>query len=204
MPGLMLRTSVLFLVLAILLAALPRPAQAACALKYKVQSGDTLYRIAATYQVTFEDLVEANKLKAPYLIFVGQVLCIPQGAVIPEATPSSTQAVASTATAKNLPTITTLYLGDISWIALSNFPKNRFFNVKVYDGTKYYWNGPEYRIAMIATDAKGGYAAWFKIPSGVGSSSKITICIKDVINDDVLVCDEAVNPDFYQQRHGVD
>ncbi len=47
------------------------------ALTYKVKSGDTLSEIAQKYNVTVEDIIEANNLKPPYTIYKGQRLKIP-------------------------------------------------------------------------------------------------------------------------------
>ena len=85
-PWIIVKGTVILLVFVFLMAIYPQPAQAACSFKYTVQSGDSLYGIAATYQVAFEDLVELNKLIEPYVIYVGQVLCMPPGAVKPTTT----------------------------------------------------------------------------------------------------------------------
>jgi LysM repeat protein len=50
---------------------------------YVVKAGDQLTRIAATYGVTVAAIQEANNIKNPNLITVGQKLIIP----LPEATP---------------------------------------------------------------------------------------------------------------------
>lgn len=44
---------------------------------YVVQAGDYLYKIARTLGVSAEALITANKLKAPYVIYAGQVLVVP-------------------------------------------------------------------------------------------------------------------------------
>ncbi len=53
---------------------------------YTVQSGDTLYKIAAKLNVDAAALIAANKLTNPNLIYVGQQLLLP-GAVAPTAVP---------------------------------------------------------------------------------------------------------------------
>jgi LysM repeat protein len=184
------------LVITFLLAYRPQPAQAACSFKYTVQSGDTLYGIAATYLVTFDDLVTANKLKEPYWIYVGQVLCIPPGATIPE----QTAIAGATAVPKKGPTITPLNLGDIAWIGLSNFPKQRIYYVNIYPASRYYWSYPSYKIGMITTDKTGAYGAWFHLPNAVYSAQTITICIKDVITDEILACSQSSNWDYYYDK----
>ena len=57
---------------------------------YVVKSGDTLYRIAAKYGVTVQQLVAANNISNPNLIFSGQVLKIPGTAAPATTVPSGT------------------------------------------------------------------------------------------------------------------
>ncbi len=59
--------------------ALARPAFAQEPVRYTVQPGDTLTRIAARFGTTVGAIVEANGLTNPNLIYVGQVLVIPAG-----------------------------------------------------------------------------------------------------------------------------
>lgn len=194
------RVTAILLALSFLVFSVPQTTQAAqCALKYTVQSGDTLYGIAAKYQVKFEELVEVNKLKAPYLLYVGQVLCIPKGAIIPTGTPAPTPAKGTPA-ATNLPSISGFHLGSIAWIALTNFPKERFVYIKVYQGSKYYWLSTNHQIAIIQTDKKGQFGAYFHMPSELIREREITVCAKDALNDDVLACQTLVNSDYRLDR----
>jgi len=48
--------------------------------RYVVQAGDTLTKLAKRYGVTIKDLVALNSIKNPDLIYVGQVLLIPASA----------------------------------------------------------------------------------------------------------------------------
>jgi LysM repeat protein len=70
----------------------PAPAPAPLAGTYVVQSGDTLYHIALTHNVTVAIIVEANGLPNPNLIFPGQALNIPGGTnpIAPPVGPPST------------------------------------------------------------------------------------------------------------------
>jgi LysM repeat protein len=49
---------------------------------YVVQRGDTLSAIAARYGATVQQLVQMNGLTNPNLIYVGQRLAVPQGAIV--------------------------------------------------------------------------------------------------------------------------
>lgn len=44
---------------------------------YIIKSGDTLYRIAEFFNVSLDDLIEANPAIDPYRLFIGQVICVP-------------------------------------------------------------------------------------------------------------------------------
>lgn len=57
---------------------------------YTVQRGDTLYRIALQFNTTIADLVAANNLANPSVIYVGQILTIPGAAPAPETSPEDT------------------------------------------------------------------------------------------------------------------
>ena len=54
-------------------------AQTSCVTKHTVTAGETISSIAADYGVAWQDLAEANNLTEPYTIYVGQVICIPEG-----------------------------------------------------------------------------------------------------------------------------
>lgn len=49
----------------------------ASALTYEVQSGDMLYKIAQKYDVTIQEIVDANNIANPNLIYIGDMLTIP-------------------------------------------------------------------------------------------------------------------------------
>lgn len=55
----------------------PRPAEAEMVFRYTVQRGDTISSIARKYGLTIKDLIEANDIVNPNLIFPGQKLIIP-------------------------------------------------------------------------------------------------------------------------------
>lgn len=59
-------------------------------MQYVVQAGDTLTIIAQKFGTTVDAIVRANNLSSPDLIFVGQVLVIPEGTTPAVPTPPST------------------------------------------------------------------------------------------------------------------
>jgi len=68
---------------------LPRSVETPEMLVYAVQEGDSLSGIALEFNVSFEDLMRANGLVDPNLLFVGQELIIPIGG-LPPGTPTPT------------------------------------------------------------------------------------------------------------------
>ena len=64
-------------ILLIFCAATPAAAQSADGPRYVVQPGDTLSSIAARFNVTVEDLMNANEIQDPNLLSAGQELVIP-------------------------------------------------------------------------------------------------------------------------------
>ena len=55
-----------------------RTALPAGELTHTVKAGESLFIIARQYDVTIDDIVEANNLENPDRLFIGQVLIIPQ------------------------------------------------------------------------------------------------------------------------------
>jgi hypothetical protein len=198
-PGKISKMIVILLVLTTFMAFHPQPAQASCAFKYTVQSGDSLYGIANRFSVKFDDLVTANKLTTPYLIYVGQVLCMPPGAIKPVTTPIPGTTPA--ASAKKVPVIAGVYLGNITWVGVSNFPRERIYYVNAYPAEKQYWSKPEAKLGMISTDKNGQFGAWFHVPPEIGYPYTITVCVKDVITDDVVACAGISNWDYWLERN---
>ncbi|MBN1287051.1 MAG: LysM peptidoglycan-binding domain-containing protein [Anaerolineae bacterium] len=88
----------------------PATAPAPAADVYVVQRGDTLFGIAARFGVSLQDLVTANGVANPNLIYAGQALVI-RGAAVPPASPvDSAPSPASPANSKGATfTVSDLY-----------------------------------------------------------------------------------------------
>ena len=56
-------------------------------MNYVVQPGDNLYSIAARFGVTVEEIIRANRLQPPFVIYIGQTLFIPRGGPTPPPPP---------------------------------------------------------------------------------------------------------------------
>lgn len=60
---------------------------------YTVKPGDTLWKIAKTYNTTYQELAQYNQIPNPNLIYVNQVIKIPDSSsstAVPAPTPGNT------------------------------------------------------------------------------------------------------------------
>ncbi len=73
----------------------PALAQGSGSTTYTVQPGDNLYRIGLKFGITADVLARANGIVNPNIVYVGQTLVIPAGAILP--TPVATAMGAATA-----------------------------------------------------------------------------------------------------------
>lgn len=91
----MKRILISILTLAILLGLFPAITASAntgstfCQAFHEVQRGDTLTRIARSYQVTVKDLMAWNALSNPNRIRAGEFLCIRPSVIVDDTPPSS-------------------------------------------------------------------------------------------------------------------
>jgi hypothetical protein len=56
----------------------PTETDSTCEVEHTVSRGESIHRIAQRYNTSALSIVEANQLENPRLVYVGQVLCIPQ------------------------------------------------------------------------------------------------------------------------------
>lgn len=171
------------LVLAFVVAVFPAPAQAAttnCAKKYTVKSGDTLYGIAASQDVVFEDLVKANDLKSPYMIIVGQVLCIPGTTSTTTTTSTST----SSSTSSNS-TFNVVVTGKRFKITSGDLPAKNPYFVRV--GYGWPWTNAWKKVGFLHSNKNGQASKTFFIPNAFKDANYFLVCLKDA-NTDELFC----------------
>ncbi|MCI0519860.1 MAG: LysM domain-containing protein, partial [Chloroflexi bacterium] len=167
------RLLIVLLALAILAGTAPLPvraaAEATCAQKYTVQSGDTLTKIAATYNITVTELANANEIKEPYTLYVGQVLCIPAGATTTTSSASSSSSKSADMTIERK--------GNTLVIKITNYPKKSVFVVKVKDAFRTYdtW----YKMGRVKSDKAGAGKATLKIPKALLDHDEILVCLKN-------------------------
>lgn len=180
--NLLLRGLSLMLALALLAGALPATVQAAapavtCAQNYTVKAGDTLTSIAATYGVTLTELANANNLKDPYTIYVGQVLCIP-------ATATSTTTSGSTTTSTSGQKLTIERDEKSVVITLSGFPKKSVYYVKGKNAARgdYKW----YKFGRVKTGKTGSATVTLKLPKSLRQTDVLLMCLKNAVTDAVV------------------
>lgn len=153
----------------------PTPAQAAtCAATYTVVAGDSLSAIALKYETTVLDIANANGLKEPYTLQIGQKLCIP-------GTPSSTPTSGTTTSGKKLTFLAT-FSGNWVTIELKNFPaKSNYYMV-----ANTYGKSARYHLGVLNTQKLATVKKMFQIPKALRSSKKLTLCLKNVRTDAAL------------------
>lgn len=178
----------LFLVLAMLMGALPGAALAAepaqsCTANYTVKSGDTLSSIAAQYNVNWQDIATANKLNSPYVLTIGQALCVPGAAT------STSSTSTTTTTAKKGFTIATA--GNRLVVTVTKFSKKAIYYVRANDGSRD--NNVWLRLGRVRLDKNGNAEASFQLPKGLRNTTDLAVCLKNVRNDDVS-CVKQSNP----------
>jgi LysM repeat protein len=182
------RGIVLLVLVAMLAVYLPQPALAAtpaktsCSERYTVKLGDTLSSIATAFKVKLADLIEANNLKEPYIIYVGQKLCIPK---VEKPANSGTSDKSGNTKAVNF---SVTYIGDVVTLSGSGFSKGETFKVKAdnakVEGTKWYVLG------TLKTRSSTSFKVAFTLPKDLKGASMLTVCIKNQVTD-VLACKTA-------------
>jgi len=167
------------IILALLLSFLPRPAQAAsdatCSQYYIVVSGDTLTAIAAKFNITLTELANANNLKDPYVISVGQELCIP-------GTASTTTTTTTTSSSKTGFTVESKDFKTII-VTVSNFPKKAVYYVKGKNANRgdYAW----YKFGRVKTTKTGSNSVTLRLPKQLREKEYLQICLKNAVTDAV-------------------
>lgn len=177
------RVLIFLLVLTLVVVSLPQPARAAtCTKAYTVESGDTLSKIAFDYGVTVEAIAAENNLKSPYLIVIGQTLCLPSSTSSGTSTNTGSSTTGtSTSSQKNL--ITIVDVSNRVILDLKNFPKKTVYYVKMNNGGRR--NHVWYRLGTVKTNSSGAAQVNFKTPDKMRNKSTAVVCLKNAISDAV-------------------
>ena len=185
----------IFMVLALFAAALPGPAAAAtCKFKHKVKAGESLIIIANLYQTDWKEIADANDLKEPYALTVGQVLCIPDGKA-PGSDPESGTEEGSEPSLVGYPAFMHVL------VEVKNYPKLKVYNVKVGDGPNGKATSTFFKVGRLKTDKTGNYEGYFRLPRELHVTRDLNVCLKDPWTDEVY-CSDYQNPyNFVMAAH---
>ena len=165
------------LVFALVLAMLPTSTAFAvtCKFKHTVQAGETLIYLGYIYQINWYDIAEANNIGAPYVLTVGQKLCIPGGVK-----PSETTGTGTTGSSKKGEATLTVVpsVGHIL-VSVENFPKKTPYYVRIFPRG----NPVSYKIGHFITNKEGNFTDWMLVPGYVPRSPQMTVCVKNMWTD---------------------
>lgn len=151
---------------------------AACAERYTVQAGDTLTAIAFAYDVTLEELADANGLTDPYVIYIGQVLCIPASSTSND---SDTDSEADSDDDGDVSVDTDgLYLD----VTASDMTKRSIFYVKARSWRNRF-PGEWYKLGLLHMGKNSSLTDSYRLPTILREKDALEVCLKDVSNDDL-------------------
>ncbi len=195
-----IKTIGIFIVMAILSTSLPQQTLAstivsvteeACASTHTVKSGEYLASIAKEYKVDWRDIADANDIKSPYVIYIGQKLCIPK-----ESGSGSSGGSGSTAPTSNKASISVSKSKDTLTITTYNFPTKSYYYVRVDDARdrKFEW----VKIGVLYTGKETSVKGSFKLPEELKNVSSLNLCLKNTATD-ARFCN---NPDLNRGSTG--
>jgi len=184
-PNLLRQGLIGLLLLALIFSVIPQPAVAAdnaqtqCATKHTVKAGETLSSIAVTYGVTWQEIAEANNLKDPYVIYVGQVLCIPEGADVDDSTDQDTGSTSK----PSGPTFDVTFEDNIIIrIVASGYPASQSHIVRVSEFNQR-WIFTEFGvIGRFRTDKNGKADIYMRLPQEY-RDKVLVFCLKNAFTD---------------------
>lgn len=146
-----------------------------CKYKYTVQPGDTLMYIANLYTVDWLDIAKANNINPPYVITVGDVLCIPSG------TAPANAGAASSKKETAQPVLSVVPNFNHVFVSVENFVPKTPYYVRVFPRS----TGVSYRIGNFTTNKEGDWSGWFRLPSYVPRTMEMAVCVKNTWTDAV-------------------
>lgn len=170
----------LAIALALAVAALPTPVQAAgvCLSYYTVQAGDTTPKIAHTYGLKWREIAEANDMTSPYKIKTGDVLCIPAEG----ANANSSSAVTSLSGSYAVSVVNSLISVKIR---AGKDDDKEIYVIKVRDGTASI--GGWYKLDSVKIPKNDTITNYYSVPKELRNSLYLQVCIKNMVTDD-LTC----------------
>lgn len=169
------------LVLAVLMAALPRPAQAAvqadsCGRTHVVQEGETTGQIAHRYGLKWSEIARANDLKRPYELEAGQRLCIPVD-----------EDDEDTATSM---TFSLTVAGGRAYVTINKLTGRTVFLVKARSAEV--GVGGWKKLGSLRAGKNEKVTVVYSLPASLRDSLYINVCLKNTTTD-ALICRSALN-----------
>ena len=174
----------ILVIVALLASVMPQFTQSAaaatCSKKYTVVAGDTLTSIAAKYNTTVQVLAELNDLTAPYVLSVGQVICLPAEAKAVTATPKTS----SSSSSKFKYEMSVNRSGTRITLKVASFPTKSHFWVRAGETlNKSGWT----KLGKIHTSKSGSGEATFRLPDELRREPSYYLCLKNQVTDK-LIC----------------
>jgi hypothetical protein len=169
------------LMLALLAAFVPQPAQAAsCQANYVVLSGDTTPKIAHSYGMAWRKIALANDLVIGQKPKVGSTLCIP-----------TVNSSSSGSAANPNAVISVNIVNGRVFINTNKLSADSVFLIKVRDvGTGV---GGWSKLGRLRLSKNTSEQNAFSLPNDFNGIPIVSVCLKDMTTDD-LFCRSAVNP----------
>lgn len=173
---------VAFIILALLFSSFPAPAQAApavkCADKYYVVSGDTLNKIANLYGLDWQAIIDANNLTEPYVLLIGQRLCIPKA-------DKDNRVKNNKDKAGNAKPVSFYWTRSASKLTIktNNFAKQNSFYVKADDFSQagIQW----YKLGVLRIKKDGTVSMTYDLPKDLRKATQLTVCLKNIYYDSI-------------------
>lgn len=141
-------------------AAAPQ-AGISCAALHEYIPGETLAQIAQRYNITVEELREANPWLASHALGPEYQLCIPAGKVIRDHSKAKVYAY--------------LILGHLT-VWGEGFPKYHRYNVRVMADRSDVW----YKIGYLDSAKNGTILKYFKLPKDIRYPRRLKVCLKEI------------------------
>ncbi len=149
--------------------ASPVAASSACADHYNVQGGDTLYKIGVRFGVYWPDIASINGIGYPYIIYVGQNLCIPKGG-------SGSGSVVGAVTVE----VTSVKPDTSINLKMINLPKKETFAISI--GKCY--SSSKTTVGTFKTDgASGTFYSKFNIPKKYDGTDCLVAYLVSKVSD---------------------
>jgi hypothetical protein len=182
----------ILLVAAGLLLGPAAPARAAgCATYHTVQVGENLFRIGLKYGLAWPVVAAANGMASPYLVWVGQQLCIPAvlpAVTVPTPAPGSGGGAGPTPTPAPVvvfpnpsvvPTFTIKAVARDGSVTINaiNFPTNTTFDVLL---GAYGTLGAGGTNVGTQNSGPGAFTATYNIPANLKGAQRIAIRLQSV------------------------